>query len=146
MRASITIPTDADGYLGFQCAHCRGDFKLRADSFRAFPGTTLTCPLCGFESGRNEMWPSDVIAAARAEALNAATGYMNDAVSGLARKHSVGIVSMKFKPFPKKHVPKVVAIPELVETSVECCGESIKLPLHAAASLFYCPFCRTAHH
>ena len=47
-EAKVSMPADADGYIGRLCSGCGGKFRMRADEYAALPDTTrLTCPYCG---------------------------------------------------------------------------------------------------
>lgn len=53
----ISIPTDANGYLGRECLECKRYFKLK-------PGTGLPtqychCPYCKYEGDANTFWTQD---------------------------------------------------------------------------------------
>jgi hypothetical protein len=146
LTTSIRIPTDEDGFLAFRCPLCAGDFKLPSDAWKAHREATFCCPLCGLSSSRDSMWPREVIAAARAKLLNVVKRSINATMEKMAKSHSRGILKLTYKGFQPQHVREVVAIPDLVHTTLECCGESVKLPLHVAASLFFCPFCNRAQY
>lgn len=141
LTATLSVPTDAEGFLSFRCPLCSGDFRLNVDAWRSFTGTTFSCPQCGLDSDRSSIWPREVIAAARAKLLNLVGVHLNETIGGMARRMSGGIVKVTYKGFTRHRVPQITTVPELVETSLDCCGERLKVPLHVAASIFYCPYC-----
>jgi len=147
-KIQIAIPGDDEGYIALRCPHCAADFKLLAGVLNEFDGTELFCASCGLshELSRFLLHP-DVEKVAMAEAENLAADLVNEWMAGLERQfRGSKFLKVSGTKLPRKPVPTLRAITDLVETELPCCETRVKLTLDVAATVFYCPLCGHAQN
>jgi sarcosine oxidase delta subunit len=142
----ISIPTDSDGFLSFECPFCEERFKLAANEVQEDDVFVLHCPICGLNDDAQSFLSSGVIEAAQTAAMNLAYDAINEAMKGWERRsRSSDLIRFKAGS-PLKHEPEKVLIEdeafELHEFA--CCDRSAKVqPIDEVAGV-YCPYCGTA--
>lgn len=107
---SVTIPTDADGYLGRECPGCAQVFRVHGYDFEALAvDAALLCPYCGHRADADEYLTKQQWALAEQAAYNAAGQQVTSMLQKSARslRHScrgsglsISIDVRRFKPVP----------------------------------------------
>ena len=144
MKLTIEVPLDEEGFLALRCPTCAGAFKVTAAAFEERTWQYLTCPLCGIARGPSLFHPPAVVNAAIARVHAAVMGKFDEIASRLERATRGQMVSFKRIPQRRVRIPRLRAVTDLVIVDLACCRDQVKLPLAAAASLFYCPLCGQA--
>lgn len=150
-EASISIPTDEDGFFGRECPICHAPFKLRDDQYEALPEEAeLTCPYCGHQEEHGGFVTSAQEERATAAAAGLAEQWLHREIGSIfggafggdrPRSSSSSFsVSMRYTPGAP---PLVSELPEGIEAQtrrlVECstCGTQVAVFSVTA----YCPIC-----
>jgi uncharacterized Zn finger protein (UPF0148 family) len=152
-RASVSIPTNVDGYFGRECPACGAPFKMRADEFEALPDdVTLSCPYCGYGDKHTAFMSSSQRARVTAAVEGLAEQWMHSQVNDMLSKtfgrrtaqprRSGALVSVEWRytpgtPPPVQELPAVIH--EQTRRIVVCssCGNH-----HAVYSATaFCPVC-----
>lgn len=139
----ISIPTDEDGFVSFECPHCEQRFKLRANEFEESDIINLFCPICGLAHELNHFYSKDFIEMTMNLAKQEAMEMIHDMFKGLERK-SRGNKFVKFKAGSKTKVDiKEIYenLDELIEFEMECCNKHIKVTELDKLIGVYCSYC-----
>lgn len=145
--ASVSLPTDGEGFVGRECSSCASFFKVKTEDLSPVGDTEpMWCPYCGEERSGREAFQTAAQTARINEAIEAmAEQYVHEALAGfgrdLERMNRPG-APVTFK-MNRQPAPPMRTLPEYVEDEVrktiDCpkCGRQ-----HAVygASAF-CPFC-----
>lgn len=68
MEVSVSIETDADGYLGRECPECEKYFKIKPGT--GVPGLTESrCPYCNHLGSQDTFWTKEQVAYAKSVAM-----------------------------------------------------------------------------
>lgn len=144
---SITIPSDSDGYVTFECPFCHSEFKLLAGEFQSDDSSAeeLFCPYCGLASDQSNFFTQEVLDVIEAVATNYMIEELNKTFGGMAKginRSGNGLLKMEYKPLQK------VSVKELVERDTReteftcsCCGKSEKVLYCAGAAKVFCAYC-----
>lgn len=137
----ISIPTDADGFVLFQCPLCGVYFKLYADDVSADDVIEVTCPSCGLKS--ENYLSADVINIAIAKAKNYALDLFYEEFKKLERSTKGGGISFSAGPKPKHESEGKVydGIEALDIEKYICCKREAKIDPILKLCGSYCPYC-----
>jgi predicted RNA-binding Zn-ribbon protein involved in translation (DUF1610 family) len=137
----ISMPTDNDGYVLFQCPNCGEYFKITPSDYEAETNLENFCPACGL-AGENYI-TEDVIDLAMVIAQNYANDLIYNEMKKWERKFNKGMVTFKAgkKPKPEYENPIRAGIETLSITSFTCCRQKAKIKPLLKFTGCYCPFC-----
>jgi hypothetical protein len=140
-RIAVSIPNDADGYLGRECPKCESYFKVTLGTGITTGNPPCHCPYCGEVGSPDVFWTKGQIEYARSVALNKITGAVLKDLKKLEFTHrprgAFGIgVSMKVEGRP--HPIRYLYEPRL-ETEVVCDGCTLRYAIYGVFA--YCPDC-----
>ncbi len=123
---SVSIPTDADGYVSQECPGCRRRFKVR---FEQGTGKTLShCPYCRHD-GEQCWWTTEQVEYLQAVASKQVVEPMlNDFARDMKRLNKPGSfikfdAKVSHRPTPRAPAESETPMPV---AEFECCQESIK--------------------
>jgi len=138
---SISIPTDAEGYLGRECEKCSSYFKIT-------PGTGLEgvshciCPYCGHKADQSDFATREQMKYAQSVAIKQVMGAVDKDLKDMARsfnrKLSGGLFSLKMDVRSRSSPIRHYAEKEL-ETPVECSTCSLRYAIYGVFG--FCPDC-----
>jgi hypothetical protein len=140
-RIAVSIPNDADGYLGRECPKCESYFKVT-------PGTGFTtgnppchCPYCGEVGSPDVFWTKGQIEYIRSVALNKITGAVLKDLKKLeftSRPRGAFGIGVSVKVEGRPHPIRYHHEPRL-ETEVVCDGCTLRYSIYGVFA--YCPDC-----
>lgn len=138
---SISIPTDAEGYLGRECEKCKSYFKIT-------PGTGIEgvahciCPYCGHKADTSDFATPEQIEYAQSVVMKQVMGAVDKDLKDMARsfnrKASGGLFSMKMNVRSRPSPIRYYAEKDL-ETPVECSECSLRYAIYGVFG--FCPDC-----
>lgn len=144
MTIPISIPTDNDGYVTFQCPFCNNKFKLHADECQEDEVLEFFCPYCGLTDEPSAFLSDDVRQLAMDMAENMMIDMLNDFTKDMERTFR-GNKIVKFKSNKIDKVPEkklFEANSEEIITEMGCCKRHVKVPYTAKESgVLVCPYC-----
>ena len=137
----ISIPTDNDGFVLFQCPLCGEFFKLTPDDARAEDVIEIWCPCCGLKS--ENYLTEDVIELAMKMAENVAMNMVFKEMQKLeCELKGDGLTFRAGKePESKPENPIAVGIEALEIQKYDCCKRQAKIKPIVKLGGSYCPFC-----
>lgn len=137
----ITIPSDDDGYILFQCERCGEYFKITAADTRDDKLLDIYCPCCGLVS--ENYITEDVAKLAQSIAQNYAMDLIYNAFKDLERKTKKDIIRFKAgkKPRHEDENPIRSGIEALDITEFSCCNRTAKIKPLLKMTGCFCPFC-----
>lgn len=139
----ISIPSDDEGYISFECPFCGDRFKLQIDEFRDMDKTNLFCPICGLTNTINNFYSKDVIEKAMEVAEKYAVDLINKMLKDIERS-SRGNSFIKIKANEiKTERSKILYenIDELIIEETRCCNKHLKIKALDKFIGAYCPYC-----
>lgn len=137
----ITIPSDDDGYILFQCERCGEYFKITAADTRDDKLLDVYCPCCGLVS--ENYITENVAKLAQSIAQNYAMDLIYNAFKDLERKTKKDIIRFKAgkKPRHEDENPIRSGIEALDITEFSCCNRTAKIKPLLKMTGCFCPFC-----
>ncbi|MEM7716241.1 MAG: TFIIB-type zinc ribbon-containing protein [Cyanobacteria bacterium P01_A01_bin.68] len=139
----ISIPSDNDGFITFQCPFCRDRFKLTVTDFEREDIIEIFCPYCGLRHENSNFLTDEVIEQANIIAENYAKSIINKWTKDLERsfRNNKHIKFKANKPL-KMDAEKILFEKEELETyNLKCCQVTVKTrPIHQVIGV-YCPCC-----
>lgn len=144
-KMEISIPTDNDGFVLFQCPLCGEFFKLVAGDAQSEDVIEIWCPCCGLKS--ENYLTEDVIELAMKMTENIAMGMIFKETKNLERQFNGNGLTFKAgkKPKPKSEDPIVSGIEALEIQKYDCCKRQAKIKPIVILSGSYCPFCGVSY-
>lgn len=138
-RIAVSIPNDADGYLGRECPKCESYFKVTLGTGITTGNPPCHCPYCGEVGNPDVFWTKGQIEYVKSVALNKITGAVLKDLKKLEFNHrprgAFGIgISMKVEGRP--HPIRYLHEPRL-ETEVACDGCTLRYAIYGVFA--YCP-------
>lgn len=139
----LSLPVDDEGYVSFACPHCNQRFKLSAAEVNERDPEEICCPLCGLSDGADQFHTPEALEAAHQHVENMIADLLNDFTRNLERsfRGSKNIQFKQGKRVSKQQVNELRETPDFVVAEFSCCASTAKVPVSAAISLVYCPFC-----
>lgn len=139
-KLSISIPTDNDGFVTFQCPFCGEIFKLQAEEIQADDVINIFCPICGLMSEPSNFVTDNVIQHAQDVAMNYVKDLLNDNFKKMEHD-SKGYfkITNKLKTEQEKLLYETES--ELQQVTFECCNKNAKIRLIDKELGAYCPYC-----
>jgi len=141
---SISLPKDADGYLGRECTEdqCERYFKIK-------PGTGLTgedlpchCPYCGHAGPMNSFHTKSQIEYAtsvvKRQVTDAVARDLKDMARGFNRRKRGGLFSIKMDVMSSSSSLRYYSEEEL-ETNIECANCTLQYSVYGVFA--FCPDC-----
>lgn len=136
MEYYISISSDEDNCVSFNCPHCHERFKLEMNEFEEFEGDLMYCPNCGLNEEINAFYSDDIIEAAEIEGENLVKDYLNDMFKSFSKKSSKNVKSLK-----KESSPTLYEKDDLELFKTNCCDRIIKINPISYTINPYCPYC-----
>lgn len=136
MEYYISISSDEDNCVSFNCPHCHERFKLEMNEFEEFEGDLMYCPNCGLNEEINAFYSDDIIEAAEIEGENLVKDYLNDMFKSFSKKSSKNVKSLK-----KESSPTLYEKDDLELFKTNCCDRIIKINPISYTIKPYCPYC-----
>lgn len=140
----VSIPTDDEGFITFQCPFCSEHFKLDADEVQDDSVIDVFCPLCGLKDEASAFITDEVREHMEQIAMNMMNGMINNFTKDLEKQFR-GNKTINFKagkPLPQDN-PKLLFDKEnnmnIIE--LECCKRKVKIKNNNIHSKVYCPYC-----
>ena len=100
LRFNISIPSDEDGCVLFQCPNCGELFKVAVDEYESDSVLDIHCPLCGLIS--DSFFTPDVIALALSKTANVVVPELEDLIKEELGGKGNGLVSFSVKSYNEK--------------------------------------------
>lgn len=141
----ITVPSDDEGYVSFQCGKCGDRFKLQATEYQEADVELLYCPLCGLNGEPGEFLTQEVTEIAMRHATEMAKDAIHDIFKDRERK-TRGNKSVRWEAGhrgPRDPIPELREVTDLAIVAFSCCSRTAKVPHSDALSGTYCPYCGT---
>lgn len=138
----ITIPSDNEGYVLFQCEHCGEFFKCAPSDYESEEVLHIYCPNCGLIS--SNYLTDDVIELAEVITNNYIQDFIYDQFKDMERHNSKNsVLKIKAGQRPKKQYESPIhsSINDLIITDYVCCERSAKVNPLLKMSASHCPFC-----
>lgn len=142
IKLEISIPTDNDGFVLFQCSLCGEFYKLIASEAQSDDVIKIWCPCCGLKS--ENYLTQNVIELAMNMIKNVSVDMIFKEMNKLERKFKCsGGLTFKAgnKPKPKSVNPIISGIEALEIQNYDCCKRHAKIKPIVKFSGSYCPFC-----
>lgn len=140
----VSIPSDDDGFITFQCPFCSEHFKLDSEEVQNDSLIEIYCPLCGLKDEQSGFLTDDVREHMKQIMENMAKGMLNDWAKDLEKQFR-GNKSVSFKAGkPLKQVnPKNLYEREhdFDIIDLDCCNHKVKIKKQSVNSKVYCPYC-----
>ncbi len=137
----ISIPSDTDGFVLFQCPLCGEFFKLTPNDTQADDVIEIWCPSCGLKS--ENYFTEDVIELAMKMAENVAMDMIFKEMQKWERQFKGSGLTFKAgkKPRSKPESPIIAGIEALEIQQYDCCKRQAKIKPIVKFTGSYCPFC-----
>lgn len=138
---TISIPSDDDGYVLFQCPTCGTYFKVTPSDAKDDGVLEIFCPCCGLV-GENYI-TEDVFELAMIISKNKAMDMIHKELKKIERQFSKGFVTLKVGKPPKQEPEDPIhsSIEALEITCFPCCQHNAKIKPILKMTGCYCPFC-----
>ena len=138
---TITIPTDADGFVLLRCPKCGEYFKLTPSEYNDEDVDEIFCPQCGLTS--DSYITEDVLELGCAMAHNQMLDMINDMFDSLEKGTKNSMIQFKTTKKGKyeDEIPIRASIDALEEYEFNCCHRSAKLRGLLIYCGGYCPYC-----
>jgi hypothetical protein len=140
-RIAVSIPNDADGYLGRECPKCESYFKVTLGTGITTGEPQCRCPYCGEVGSPDVFWTPGQIEYAKSVALNKITGAVLKDLKKLEfTRRPMGAFGIGFsmKVEGRPHPIRRLHEPTL-ETEVVCDGCTLRYAIYGVFA--YCPDC-----
>lgn len=139
----LNIPTDYEGYVGFECPYCKIHFKVSVEELKASNIMNLYCPICGLVNQIKYFYTYDVIEKVQEVAMNHAIDAINKSFKALERRtRSNKFITFKPSYLKNKYNNELYEGPiDLEITKLKCCNKNIKVTLLDKYIGVYCPYC-----
>lgn len=136
----ITIPTDAEGFVGRACdaPDCKQYFKIYVPDH----GDHLYCPYCGVQFSQNELFTSQQLEYAKKAAIEEARVFVIDEFQKMMKNAFRGSKHFTYKPGspPHKRPVRPQYVEREVDSEFQCAECSIRFQVYGVFG--YCPGCR----
>lgn len=141
LRFNISIPSDEDGYVLFQCPHCGELFKVAVDEYESDSVLDIHCPLCGLIS--DNFFTPDVIDLALSKTANVVVPELEELLKKKLGEMGNGLVSLSLKTNHEKEpeIPIRQAVEALQMVTCKDCKRISKVSPALSMSLYTCPYC-----
>lgn len=138
--ASVSIPTDDDGFVLLRCPKCGEYFKLPPSDIESEEVLEIHCPQCGLVS--ENYLTDDVIELAQAKVLNQVLGNFYSEMKKLERKTRNSMLKIKTnKPKEEEENPIRATINSMEIVCFDCCDRQAKIRHLLNYCGCYCPYC-----
>lgn len=141
---NISIPSDDEGFVSFQCPHCNERFKLLVNEVQEDDVIQLFCPKCGLLGEPNSFITDDVIDHANTVIENIASEMINDFVKNMGKSFRNN-KNISFKPGKKLDIEHPKSLYEkdndFEEHKFKCCDKQAKIKKSSSYGYIYCPYC-----
>ena len=141
INMTISISTDADGYVLLRCEHCGTYFKGTPSDLKDDGVLHIFCPSCGLIS--KNYFTEDVLELARKMAKNAVKDMIYNEFKKMERHSTRGIITFKTGKRPKheNEDPIRSGIEAMEICKFPCCKRTAKIKPLLKMTGAYCPFC-----
>jgi hypothetical protein len=147
-RISVPIKTDKDGYLDRECPNdeCLFEFKVHGDDWDLISDEKVTCPLCGFESKKDNWHTAMQIDEAKKEVFKHIEGRIGKAMIDDARQFNQSqprdsFIRMSMTVSGVKPYTFMLPIPATEEMQLKIQCKSCNTRYAVIGSAFFCPCC-----
>lgn len=141
LRFNISIPSDEDGCVLFQCPNCGELFKVAVDEYESDSVLDIHCPLCGLIS--DNFFTPDVIGLALSKTANVVVPELEELLKKELGEMNNGLVSFSLKTNHEKEpeIPIRQAVEALQKVTCKDCKRISKVSSALAMSSYTCPYC-----
>ena len=141
LRFNISIPSDEDDCVLFQCPHCGELFKVAVDEYESDSVLDIHCPLCGLIS--DNFFTPDVIDLALSKTANVVVPELEELLKKELGEMGNGLVSFSLKTNHEKEpeIPIRQAVEALKKVTCKDCKRISKVSPALAMSSYTCPYC-----
>ena len=145
LRFNISIPSDEDGCVLFQCPNCGELFKVVVDEYESDSVLDIHCPLCGLIS--DNFFTPDVIDLALSKTANVVVPELEELLKKELGGKGNDHVSFSVKSYNEEEpeIPIRQAIRAAIEAlqiaTCHDCGREAKVSPALAMSAYTCPLC-----
>ena len=141
LRFNISIPSDEDGCVLFQCTNCGELFKVVVDEYESDSVLDIHCPLCGLIS--DNFFTPDVIDLALSKTANVVVPELEELLKKELGGKGNDHVSFSVKSYNEEEpeIPIRQAIEALQKVTCKDCKRISKVSPALAMSLYTCPYC-----
>lgn len=141
LRFNISIPSDEDGCVLFQCPRCGELFKVAVDDYESDSVIDIHCPLCGLIS--DSFFTQDVIDLALAKTANAVMPELEHLLKKKLGRMGNGPISFNVKTNHEKEpeIPIQQSVDALHKIVCQDCKRTSKVSPALAMSSYTCPYC-----
>jgi len=138
----LSIPTDNEGYVTFECPFCNDKFKLEVTEVKRDDVINLYCPYCGLLEEVNTFFPKKVIEQAKIIASNYVKEILNDYMGNLEKIFKNDkIISIKTQKINLENEKELFEITDNFESiEFNCCNSKAKVNVIEKLGT-YCPYC-----
>ena len=140
-RFNISIPSDEDGCVLFQCPHCGELFKVAVDEYESDSVLDIHCPLCGLIS--DSFFTPDVIDLALSKTANVVVTELEELLKKELGEMGNDLVSLSLKTNHEKEpeIPIRQAVEALQKVTCKDCKRISKVSPALTMSSYTCPYC-----
>lgn len=135
---NLSVPTDDDGFITFQCPSCSSRFGLNGEEFKDKDCPHLFCPSCGIEHASGDFLETidEIKKQIEVATINAFTKELERSF-----KNNKNISVKAGKPLKVEVENTSTETGELEIADVACCQSIIKVESLVKELGIYCPFC-----
>lgn len=139
----ISIPTDDDGFVSFQCPFCSDKFKLSVGECEQEDVLQIFCPYCGLSDELSNFLSDEVNEQLRIAAQNYLAEQINSMLRDMERRfHRNPGVSFRASPLNTEPDSQIIETDDDLEPSThEICGRTVKVHANCIEVGPYCPYC-----
>ena len=145
-QLGITLYSDGDGFISFECPFCGSVFKLSVGDLNdeTFPVQELFCPYCGLVAEKKSFLSAEAKEAIQAKIYNYAVEMFNQGFGEMSKtiNRQNSMLKVEYKPLTKEKEKDVIEN-DTVETNFCCkaCEREVKVLLNIGLSKAFCPYC-----
>lgn len=141
----MTIQSDSEGYVTFECPYCESQFKLSVDECQneADIYENFYCPYCGLMGDRNNFYTKEAIQEIQNRIYNLMTQTVNKELNKMSRQLKKSkFLSIKVNKLKEVATNEIVD-KDTVEEVFQCslCGKHEKVIYCLGVSKIYCAYC-----
>lgn len=141
LRFNISVPSDEDCCVLFQCPHCGELFKVAVDEYESDSVLDIHCPLCGLIS--DNFFTPDVIDLALSKTADVVVPELEELLKKELGEMDNGLVSFSLKTNHEKEpeIPIRQAVEALQKVTCKDCKRISKVSPALVMSSYTCPYC-----
>lgn len=141
MEIEIVFPTDNDGFLEYECPHCKKIFRLNKNLFSDSENFfNLNCPYCGLNAKIPSFYTTECVEYFNLRAEQIAIKELNKSFKSLERNTRGSLIKFKSNPIEVSE-PDELRLHSGIEKVVHCLKCSNEYKVDNISLITYCPYC-----